>query len=529
MKTLRMPIILAIIATLSLGLAACGGGSSSSSEPTASSPTSTASSPTSTASSPTSTASSPTSVTYSISGTLTGLAGGQQITLLNNGSDALTVTASGSFTFATSIASGGAYTVTVGTQPVGQFCTVTNGTGTASANVTNVSVNCAAVTESVLWSFGGTGDGAEPAAGLIMDSAGNLYGTASVGGVTISGGTVFKITPSGAESVLLAFDGTSAIGTNPALGVHPAGGLIMDSSGNLYGTTNSGGAHGAGTVFKISPSGTATVLHSFGALNSGDGQYPMAGLIMDSAGNLYGTTNGGGTTGYGTVFKITPSGTESVLWSFDGTTSSADGYSPMAPLIMDSAGNLYGTTYSGGTSDGGTVFKITPSGTESILWSFSFNGTGAGTGDGYDPVAGLTMDSAGNLYGTTLQGGAFNQGTVFKITPSGTESVLWSFGGPGDGSEPSAGLIMDSAGNLYGTTKYGGAYSNSPNGGGTVFEITPSGTESVLWSFGGTNTDGGEPLGGLIMDSSGSLYGTTLLGGAYSANGTQSGTVFKLN
>ena len=302
----------------------------------------------------------------------------------------------------------------------------------------------------------------------------------------------------GNETVLYSFTGTNGDGAQPTAG------LIMDSAGNLYGTTQFGGVTscfsdrippGCGTVFKLDPSGNETVLHSFTGTN-GDGANPAASLIMDSAGNLYGTTQLGGITsgncpnsgtnttapppvGCGTVFKLDPSEHETVLYSF--TLTNGDGAQPVAGLIMDSAGNLYGTTpYGGVTSSSclvfvtgppippgcGTVFKLDPSGHETLLHSFT--GT---NGDGAQPVAGLIMDSAGNLYGTV----AASAGTVFRLEPSGHETVLHSFTGSPDGEDPVAGVIMDSAGNLYGTT-YGGGSA----GDGTVFRLEPP----VDFSFG---------------------------------------------
>jgi uncharacterized repeat protein (TIGR03803 family) len=419
--------------------------------------------------------------------------------------------------------------------------------------------------ETVLYSFTNTnGDGAYPVAGLIMDSAGNLYGTAENAGqfsaqcpgfvgpdVLFGCGTVFKLDPSGKETVLYSFTNTNGDGANPAAGV------IMDSAGNLYGTTLVGGSAGGGTVFKLDPSSHETVFYSF-TLTNGDGANPAAGMIMDSAGNLYGTTALGGLTGNcppnfniyqpvptpagcGTVFKLAPSGKEAVLYGFTGTNG--DGANPAAGVIIDSAGNLYGTTEHGGSADGGTVFKLDPSGKETVLYTF----TGPTNGDGANPAAGLITDSAGNLYGTTLIGGTsvnchphFDDdpslsspsgcGTVFKLDPSGKETVLYSFTGTnGDGGNPAAGLIMDSGGNLYGTTQYGGSA-----GYGTVFKLDPSGKETVLYSFTGTNGDGAVPVAGLLMDSAGNLYGTTLYGGMTSgrcsfASPAGCGTVFKLD
>ena len=271
-------------------------------------------------------------------------------------------------------------------------------------------------------------------------------------------------------------------------------------------------------MFELTPAGGGTwtekVLYSFG--NGTDGTDPAAGLIFDAAGNLYGTTQTGGTHSGGMVFELTPAAggtwTEKVLYNFGGT----DGDQPAAGLVFDAAGNLYGTTYVGGTSDKGTVFELTPAGggtwTEKVL--YNFNGT-----SGAIPQAGLIFDAAGNLYSTTFAGGTYNLGTLFELTPAGggtwTEQVLHSFGNGTDGSGPWAGLIFDAAGNLYGTTRYGGSY-----GGGTVFRLNAQG-ETLLYSFSGA--DGKNPIAGLALDAAGNLYGTTYLGGASSQ-----GTAFEI-
>src|SRR5664279_2753958 len=273
-------------------------------------------------------------------------------------------------------------------------------------------------------------------------------------------------------------------------GTFPQAGLIVDGAGNLYGTTVDGGTYGWGTVFELTPTAgggwTETVLYSFGN-NGTDGMWPYAGLIFDAAGNLYGTTNSGGTYGYWTVFELTPTAgggwTEKVLYSFN--ANGTDGYGPVAGLIFDAAGNLYGTTLGGGTYYSGTVFELTPAAgggwTEKVLHNFNENGT-----DGALPRAPLIFDAAGNLYGTTEYGGTYydsDLGTVFELTPAAgggwTEKVLHNFGIGRDGTDPLAGLIFDAAGNLYGTTEYAGNY-----GAGTVFELTPTAgggwTEKVL-------------------------------------------------
>jgi uncharacterized repeat protein (TIGR03803 family) len=320
---------------------------------------------------------------------------------------------------------------------------------------------------------------------------------------------VFKLTPAGVETLLHSF----GAGTDGTL---PKSNLIQASDGNFYGTTYSGGTVGAGTIFKITPAGIETVLYSFGS--GTDGANPQASLIQASDGNFYGTTSGGGANNFGTVFKVTPAGVESVLYSFRAGT---DGATPQASLIQASDGNFYGTTYSSGNNVGsgvslGTVFKVTPAGVETILHSFG------GEPDGAGPVASLIQTSDGNFYGTTTAGGSHGQGTVFKITPLGVETLLHSFGLPTDGAIPQAGLIKASDGNFYGTTSsYGlgmGAIS------GTAFKITPAGDESILHSF-GASADGSTPRAGLIQASDGNFYGTTAFGGGPTIAG---GVVFEL-
>jgi uncharacterized repeat protein (TIGR03803 family) len=410
--------------------------------------------------------------------------------------------------------------------------------------VSTALITSAAQTESVLRSFNSIGIGGYyPYGSLISDSSGNLYGTTSWGGTgqctddtgsAIGCGTVFELTPavggSWTEKVLYSFPGTGQNGDEPEAS------LIFDASGNLYGTTYYGGLYGDGVVFELSPRAggewTETVLHSFGQ-NGTDGALPCAGLVFDAAGNLYGTTNGGGAYYYwGTVFELTPHAggewTETILHSFN--DAGTDGWYPLAGLVIDSAGNLYGTTYNGGVNYyEGTVFELTPTAggewTETVIHSFDNNGT-----DGNNPFASLTLDSAGNLYGTTIFGGAENNsgaGTVFELTPgtggNWTETILRSFNGSTIGGRfPRAGVILDASGNLYGTTTEGGTA-----GFGTVFELTPKAgggfTEKLLHSFGANARDGKDSLGGLLMDSSGNLYGTTYEGGAYTY-----GAVFKI-
>jgi uncharacterized repeat protein (TIGR03803 family) len=459
--------------------------------------------------------------TYTVGGTLAGLGTSESVSLQDNGGNTLTVSANGSFSFPLSLDAGAAYAVTVKSHTPGIACSVTSGSGTVgSANVT-VGVSCGAGTETVLYSFQGDNgydrDGDSPNDNLIMDSAGNLYGTTPGGGRYLSG-LVFKIDATGKETILYSF------GTSATDGSTPNGGLIMDSAGSLYGMTLVGGANNKGTVFKIDTTGKETVLYSFGT-GATDGTEPLGGLIQDSAGDFYGATGYGGANGEGTVFKIDTTGNETILYSFG--SNAADGAGPMGGLIQDSAGDFYGTTGGGGVNNCGTVFKIDATGKETVIYSFCANAY-----DGWRPEAGLILDSAGNLYGTTAYGGVNSNngmvfdGTVFKIDTAGKETVLYSFGASTvDGTTPNLGLIQDSAGNLYGTTVNGGANGVSQGGFGTVFKIDTTGAETVLYSFGSSTTpDGGWPLAGLIMDSAGNLYGTTESGGA---NGW--GTVFKID
>jgi len=380
-----------------------------------------------------------------------------------------------------------------------------------------------AQTYRVLYNFsGGTSDGEEPYSGVVRDAKGNSYGTTALGGAN-GFGTVFKLSATGKETVLYSFRG----GTD---GAYPYAGLVRDKLGNLYGTTTGGGQADNGTVFKLvlgsNGKWTETVLHRFAGYSTGDGSVPTAALILH-AGNLYGTTNKGGIPksgppNNGTVYKLSPGSngkwTETVLYSF--SLEGGDGFNPYAGLVLDGAGNLYGTTTDGGSDDSGTVFKLDTAGLETVLHSFA--GTG---GDGATPYAGLVFDAAGNLYGTTSAGGgASGLGTVFKIDTNGTETVLHEFTG-GDGASPYAGLIFDAGGNLYGTTTSGGASND-----GTVFKLAPGSnsiwTESVLHSFAGNpKDDGGSPFAGLFRDAMGNLYGTTEAGGKY---GCCKGVVFQI-
>lgn len=449
-----------------------------------------------------------------VGGTVSGLGADDSVTLLNNGGDAVIVGGNGAFTFPTRLAGGSAYAVSMQSHTPGIACSVSDGSGTVvSSDVTGVAVSCGAGKETILYSFAGGAAGAVPMAGLIMDSSGNFYGTTQQGGKH-SRGTVFELSADGTETVLHSFGDTGSDGRSPQAA------LVMDSAGNLYGTTPAGGAHGDGTIFKVAADGTETILYSFG-VGRDDGQNPGGGLVMDSAGNLYGTTQHGGAYRAGTVFKLSPAGTETVLHSFYALGMAADGQNPQGTLVMDSAGNLYGTTLYGGAGTAGTVFEVSADGTETVLYSF---GSGAAA-DGSTPHAGVILDDSGNLYGTTVFGGAngsgHGDGTVFKLSAVGKETVLYSFGGSAtDGLNPDTGLVMDGAGNLFGTTQGGGARGN-----GIVFELSAAGTETILYSFAASGaTDGSAPHAALLLDSTGNLFGTTQAGGAHGH-----GTVFKID
>jgi len=355
------------------------------------------------------------------------------------------------------------------------------------------------VSATILYSFGvSVHDGRTPFAGVIQASDGNFYGTTDMGG-KYGAGTVFKVTPAGVETVLHSFGS----GTDAAM---PQAGLIEGTDGNFYGTTQLGGTHGAGAVFQISRAGKESVLYSFGGY-SGDGEEPYAPVTLGRDGNLYGTTADGGAAFVGTVFKLTLTGEETVLHSF--ALSQGDGIEPYAGLIQASDGDFYGTTVDGGANRFGAIFKITSGGAESVVYSFS-----GGTADGANPYASLLEGKNGTFYGTTYGGGSGTGGTVFKWTIKGTETVLASFaasgegGGPG-GAYPYAALIKGKNGDLYGTTQYGGAEQ-----GGTVFSVTPKGDESAVYSFGSNNVLISAP-NGLIQSTNGNLYGTTAFGGAY--------------
>jgi uncharacterized repeat protein (TIGR03803 family) len=365
---------------------------------------------------------------------------------------------------------------------------------------------------------GGPNDGQGPDGTPILDSSGNLYGTTFYGGPDgnsdkYSGfGTVYKVSKPGQETVLHGFTGSPD-------GSWPVAGVIRDSAGNLYGTTLYDASGVNGNVYKLEQSGSYTEVCSIPPGADGEFPWPMAGVTRDSAGNLYGTGLIGGAFDAGEAYKCEPDGHVDVLYSFSGGTN---GSYPFGSLTGDSSGNLYGTTSntsSNGPSmdcigSGGTVFKLAKSGELSILYTFS------GGSDGSSPCSGVIRDSAGNLYGTTRYGGLNAGGVVYKVDSSGQETVLYNFcSQPNctDGNGPIAGVIRDSAGNLYGTT-----YSGGHSGYGVVYKIDTLGNETVLHAFTG-GKDGASPYAGIVRDSAGNLYGAASSGGTYDF-----GVVFKL-
>jgi uncharacterized repeat protein (TIGR03803 family) len=358
-----------------------------------------------------------------------------------------------------------------------------------------------------LYKFKGGKDGSSPS-GLIFDAAGNLYGTTSGGG-TYGAGTVFKLDKAGSKSVLYNFTGGND-GANP----HPYSHLVFDAAGNLYGTTYAGGVMSRGTVFKLDTRGIETVLYNFCAgflFPCPDGAYPAAAVLLDPAGKLYGTASLGGDDYVGVLFELTQatdgSWSETVLHSFD----IDDGNRPYSNVVRDSGQNLYGVTEAGGPGHWGSIYKLDPSGAEVALYSFT------GGADGSYPDGAPVRDATGNLFGSAPYGGnpscpgpfGTGCGTIFQLDVTGKLHVLYTFSGGSDGSSPVGGVIRDQTGSLYGTTVGGGAY-----GYGLVFKLTPSSqgwTEHVLHAFADRPgaDPGAYPVVNLTLDASGNLYGTT--------------------
>jgi uncharacterized repeat protein (TIGR03803 family) len=354
---------------------------------------------------------------------------------------------------------------------------------------------------------------------LMQGLDGNLYGSASGGGVSSDTGTVFKVAM-GKLTTLYEFCAQSGCPDGQA----PGATLVQTPNGNLYGTTYIGGTGDYGTIFQITPSGQLTTVHFFDGPT--DGGNTDAGMVLAANGNLYGTANTDGPTGYGTVYELTPAGVFTVLYGFCSQTNCTDGGNPNAALVQGTNGNFYGTTRAGGANGYGTVFEITAAGKLTTLYNFCSK---TSCRDGSYALGTLIQGADGNFYGTTGAGGAHASGSVFKMTPAGKLATLYSFcptRGCADGAQPYSALVQANDGNFYGTTAEGGTGTNCPNGVGygcgTIFELTPAGVLTTLHNFDGT--DGATPFGGLVQSTNGSFYGTTYLSGTYG-----DGTIFTLN
>jgi len=367
--------------------------------------------------------------------------------------------------------------------------------------------------ETVLYSFTGGADGGNPQFALVRDESGNLYGTTQFGG-TANWGTVFKIDTAGTKTTLFSFGG--------AAGAEPSGTLTLDSGGDLYGVCSL-----SNTVFKLDPAGQETVLYTF--QNGVSGDYPNGDLLRDASGNLYGTTLYGGPASIGVIYGLDPSGHLTVIHGFK---ESVEGTNPAGAVVRDSAGTMYGVTTNGGPTGLGIVYSLDTAGREAVLYSFT------GVADGARPKYGLARDPAGNLYGTASAGRpspnctgnyANECGVVFKVDPAGHETVLHAFTGGADGGIPSSGVVLDKAGNLYGTTSTGGLISSTCSSGcGVVYKLDPAGNETVLYTFQGGSGGPSVPTSGVVMDAAGNLYGVAN-GGLTDCFSTGCGVVYKLD
>lgn len=444
----------------------------------------------------------PSPTPHSIGVSVSGLSGSGLVLQLNGGNN-LSITTNGAATFPGTVNSGTSYTISVSSQPThpAQTCSVDNGSGTIGAgDVSGIGVSCVtAVT--TLYSF----TDPNPDGSLVQGNDGDLYGTTST--------TAFRITLAGEETKIASMDTGS-------------GGLILANDGNFYATTQGGGEDVAGTVYRLTPTGIATVLTSFAGPDFGDAPPTASAVIQGSDGLLYGFTGGIGIGAAGfmpSIFEMSLAGNIEFNANFPCVVS--------APFLQAPDGTIYGICPSGGAYGHGNVFRFSPHFAFQYATIYSFGG---GAGDAVGPAVALIEGTDGNLYGTSKSGGASSAtcpsgcGTVFKVTPAGVETVLHSFGSnAADGQSPNGALLLASDGSFYGTTSAGG--NSNPNckpqsGCGTVYRITPSGVETVLYSFGTNTGDGVGPSGSLVQASDGNLYGTTGAGGA-----TDQGTFFKLD
>lgn len=431
--------------------------------------------------------------------------------------------------------------------------------GTTTISIAILVSVCSALAQRPLLTlhrFQGGNDGENPAASLIEDKAGNFYGTTEYGGAGGYYGTVFQLappaSPGGAwtETVLYSF-------RNDGDGARPTANLLIDWAGNLYGTASDSNAGGYGAVFQLAPSTvkggawTETVLYTF--QGGDDGAYPYGGLVFDAQGNLYGATET-------SVFELSPPAVKDGAWTFtllhDFVCCTSDGWNSLAGLVRDPQGNLYGTTEWGGTYTGdyceylgcGTVFEVSPPAASGGTWTESVIYRFEGDPDGVNPFTALTLDKLGNLYGTTFSGGALGGGTAFQLTPPAEQGGAWTktiihnftYGNPDDGAVPLGTLIFDQRGNLYGTTELGGEFckfDDANYGCGTVFELSPPGAgggawvENLLYRFPRQGPWPRQPGAGLVLDQHGNLFGTTLYGGDENCPADGSGgcgAIFKL-
>jgi uncharacterized repeat protein (TIGR03803 family) len=399
-------------------------------------------------------------------------------------------------------------------QPLDQPAMIRRFVIIAAASTLLLGASLAPAASPTIYSLNGGSDGKIIYGRVVEGANGTFYGVAQQGGAN-GVGTVFKVTSAGAFNTLYSFGTSADDGAFPSFG-----GLLKASDGNFYGTTSSGGTSGSGTLFKLTAGGALTTLYAFGS-KAGDGSGTKATLIQGSDGALYGVAQQGGANGTGTVFKAVTDGTVAgttvtTLHPFAAAPAgtNADGAQPLGSLVQGSDGNFYGTTLSGGSVSEGTIFKITSVGGFTTLYSFTFSN--------YAVRGGLIQASDGNFYGTSGSDNNVGRGTVFKVVTNGTAAgttvtTLYQFGNPPDGGAPADKLFEGSDGNFYGTTESGGL------GSGAVFKVTPGGTETILYSFGTNSGDGGDPFAELVLGSDGNLYGTTKAGGGGSA-----GTIFKI-
>lgn len=445
--------------------------------------------------------------TYAVGGSVSGLPDDASVTLQNNGGDALTVSGNGAFSFPAPLPAGRAYSVTLKSRTPGLRCSLNRASGSIGQGaVTDIAISCVTGSLSIVHHFAGAPDGAQPMGELMPDGDGNFYSTTLSGG-TLDSGTLYKLDATGTVTVL------HSLGAQASPPYGPRSGLARDASGNFYLAVYSGGTPNFGAIVKVDPAGSATILHEFD-MTDPLGVFPSGSLFLARDGNLYGTTESRAAYHGGALFQITPAGASSLVHSFGDVA--ADALTPQGELAQDEAGNLYGASQDGGSAASGTVYKVSPGGAVTVIHSF---GTGATTG--LMPQEGITRDAAGNLYGTTaVGGGSGNPGTVFKVSPSGVATDLHAFStASGDGYQPLGGVVADANGNVFGTTSLGGAH-----GHGIVFKISRSGVYTVLHEFNPGAGDGGTPKATLTIATDGTLYGTTNAGGA-----SGHGTIFKID